>query len=206
MLLDVGCNMYLEYLGETCEFACICKQRMVGREGCRWFGSGVWRLAPSVFALGCPWIACHSFFISCKAVDTSAHKRLRSPYTNVKQSEHCMACVRLSAKPGNCGQESVCLTERGLIGSQSKTAQSTVYQSSNRLAEFTSVGVHNCPHNVFAARTLKSGAGVPDFQAKHDRPVKLMSKKAQIIMSNGQKCGITRNGAGFHQNMIAEYL
>ena len=80
MLLDVGCNMYLEYLGETCEFACICKQRMVGREGCRWFGSGVWRLAPSVFALGCPWIACHSFFISCRAVDTSAHKRLRSPY------------------------------------------------------------------------------------------------------------------------------
>ena len=43
------------------------------------------------------------------------------------------------------------------------TEQNSTEHSSNRLAEFTSVGVHNCPHNVFAARTLKSGAGVPDF-------------------------------------------
>ena len=100
---------------------------------------------------------------------------------------HCGVCEVQNQGNADRRAVSACLT--GLIGSPSPQ----VPQQYTGL--LFGMGI------VRTTKRLKSGAEVPDFQAKHDRPVKVMSKNVQIIMRNGQKCGITRNELWFHQNM-----
>ena len=151
---------------------------------------GVQRGACSPWAA--PTIACHSFFISCKPT-YSYLKLLQNPAATSQGVatllRHCGVCEVQNQGNADRRAVSACLT--GLIGSPSPQVpqQYTVL--------LFGMGI------VHTTKRLKSGAEVPDFQAKHDRPVKVMSKNVQIIMRNGQKCGITRNELWFHQNMTA---